>query len=123
MALIKEKLWWIKDGKLGISIYDYSEDKFTDIASGDITSGDKIQIHYLRKTKKLTTTLSDSPDIPKQFHDGLVSRVLEKLYARKGMMNETGYWKTEWLEMLKAAKQYENKHRDGTEYAVQQHSY
>ena len=38
-------------------------------------------------------------------------------------MNETGYWKNEWLEMLKAAKQYENKHRDGTEYAVQQHSY
>ena len=78
MALIKEKLWWIKDGKLGISIYDYSEDKFTDIASGDITSGDKIQIHYLRKTKKLTTTLSDSPDIPKQFHDGLKNHQMPK---------------------------------------------
>ena len=52
MALIKEKLWWIKDGKLGVSIYDYSEDKFTDIASGDIASGDKIQIHYAKKTKK-----------------------------------------------------------------------
>lgn len=123
MALLKEKLWWIKNGKLGISIYDYSEDKFTDIASGDITSGDTVQIHYLKKTKKLTTTLSDAPDIPKQFHDGLVSRVLEKLYARKGMMNETTYWKNEWLEMLKAAKQYENKHRDGSEYAIQQHSY
>ena len=36
---------------------------------------------------------------------------------------DKGYWKNEWLEMLKAAKQYENKHRDGTEYAVQQHSY
>jgi len=58
MALIKEKLWWIKDGKLGISIYDYSEDKFTDIASGDITSGDKVQIHYAKKTKKLTTTVA-----------------------------------------------------------------
>ena len=123
MALIKEKLWWIKDGKIGISVYDYSEDKYTDIAAADIAAADKIQIHFLRKTKKLGTDLTKSHDIPKQFHDGLVSRVLEKLYARKGMMNETGYWKNEWLTMIKTAKQYENKHRDGTPYAVKQHNY
>mgnify|MGYP003141398899 FL=1 len=123
MALIEEKLWWIKDGKLAISSYDYSEDKYTDVSSSDISAGDKIQIHYTRKAKKLDTDLSKRPDIPAQFHDGLVSRVLEKLYARKGMMNEASYWKNEWMMMMKSAKQYENKHRDGSNYAIQQHSY
>ncbi|HBZ38333.1 MAG TPA: hypothetical protein DEO59_07560 [Balneola sp.] len=123
MALVKEKLWWIKDGKIGVSIYDYSEDKYTDIAAADITAGDTVQIHYTRKTKKLDTDLTISPDIPQQFHDGLVSRVLEKLYARKGAMNETAYWKNEWATMLKAAKQYEGRHRDGSEYSIKQYGY
>ena len=123
MALIKEKLWWIKDGKLGISTYDYSEDKYTDIKATDFTAGDTVQIHYTRKTKKLGTTLSDSPDIPSQFHDGLVSRVLEKLFARAGDLNSASYWKNEWLLMVKSAKQYEGKHRDGSEYAIKQHNF
>lgn len=119
MAVISEKVWWLKDGKLGIATYNYSTGKMTTLSD----TGDTIRIHFVKKASALTVTLSGSPDIPSQFHDALIARVMEKLYARKGMMVETRYWRAEWQDYLKSGIVHANKAKDGTSYSVAQHSY
>lgn len=119
MGVISEKVWWLKDGKLGIATYSYSTGKMTTLSD----TGDTIRIHYVKKATALTTTLTDVPGIPSQFHEALIARVMEKLYARKGMMVEARYWRAEWQDYLKSGIMHANRAKDGTNYSVVQHSY
>ena len=114
----KEKIWFVKLNKLGIGIYDRSNGRTASFASSDMEAGDKIRILYRSKPEKLTSTLSASPDIPSQFHKGIMYRVMEQISARKGDYKGAQYYQIEYEKCVKMAKEYANKGRDSTSYRV-----
>jgi len=119
MAYNDDIYWWLKGNSIGVGslsgsdsitavssakkIYVYFKEVAGDI-EGDIDDGDTLKIH-------------------KGYHDAIISRVLEKLYAKKGMMNEAGYWRSEWNNYLKMAKAEVNKGFDGSGYTIHHHDY
>jgi len=119
----KIKGWWIKLGKLGIGHWDQTTGDISSLASGDIESGDKIRILYRRKPEKLTSTLSDKPDVPEQFHKAIMYRVMEQLSARKGDYKGAKYYQSEYEKCLRMAKKYTNRERDGSAFSISQYDY
>jgi|26BtaG_2_1085354.scaffolds.fasta_scaffold20832_3 hypothetical protein len=115
------KYWWIKDGKLGIGYL--SEDNEGDTTLTAVDEAKEVKVHYRRKAEHFTSTLSASPEFSSQFHEALICRVLEKLYARKSALPETRYWRAEWQDYLKAGRQHVNKSKDGTSYGIRQYDY
>lgn len=119
----KEKVWFIKLNKLGIGMYDRTKGEVASLASTDLESGDKIRILYRSKPTKLTTDLTASPDVPSQFHKGIMYRVMEQISARKGDYKGAQYYQLEYNKCVKMAKQYTNKGRDNTSYSISLHEY
>ena len=120
-------VWWLKDEQLHLGKYlvgrHDKEKEVKSLGEDDIETADSFRIHYYKKATKFDTTLSTSPNKPEQFHEGIVSRVLEKLSARVGNLNGARYWRAEWQDTLKRGKQHANKDKDGTSYYIAQHSF
>ena len=114
----KDKIRFVKLNKLVIGIYDRSNGRTASFASSDMEAGDKIRILYRSKPEKLTSTLGASPDIPSQFHKGIMYRVMEQISARKGDYKGAQYYQIEYEKCVKMAKEYANKGRDSTSYRV-----
>ena len=101
----KEKVWFIKLNKLGVGMYDRTKGEVASLVSADLESGDKIRILYRSKPTKLTTDLTASPDVPSQFHKGIMYRVMEQISARKGDYKGAQYYQVEYQKCLKMAKE------------------
>ena len=119
----KEKVWFIKLNKLGVGMYDRTKGEVASLVSADLESGDKIRILYRSKPTKLTTDLTASPDVPSQFHKGIMYRVMEQISARKGDYKGAQYYQVEYQKCLKMAKEYTNKGRDNTPYSIALHEF
>ncbi len=119
----KYKVWWIKYGKLGLGAYDDTENEMKSFSSTDIGAGDQIRVLFRKKPTKLTTTLTDKPDLPEQFHKGIMYRVMEQLSARKGDYQGARYYQAEYEKCLAMAKKYTNKGRDGSHVSIALHEY
>jgi len=109
--------WWIKDGQLGIGTLSDSD------VLAAVTEVKTVKVHYSRKATAFTTDLTEVCEIPSQFHEALVARVNEKLYARQGKLNEARYWRAEWKEYLRSAMRYVNRNRDNSGYLVVPNEY
>ena len=119
----KFKVWWVKLGKLGIGYWDDTAGEIKSFLADDITSGDTIRILYRRKPTKLTTNLTDKPDVPEQFHKGIMYRVMEQLSAQKGDYNGAKYYQSEYVKCVIMAKKYTNRGRDGSSISVSHHEF
>ncbi len=119
----KYKAWWVKLGKLGIGYWDDTEGEVKSFGADDISAGDKIRILYRRKPTKLTSTLSEKPDVPEQFHKAIMYRVMEQLSARKGDFKGAQYYMKEYEKCVIMAKKYTNKGRDGSHIAIAPHEF
>jgi len=116
--MAKTKVWWIKDSKLGVANWDDVEKKIVTFDEDD----KQIRIHISRRAT-LLTAMSDIPEIPSRFHDGLVAKVIEKLSVKLGNMGPVQYWRSEWNQAVIRGKRYANKDRDGSSYAIKQVDY
>lgn len=117
-------VYTIRDGKLVIGKYDYAEHKLTSLKTAEISSTDRLQIHYIKRSNSpLTADLTDTPEHPSQFHEAFVFKVLERLWVIKGDMNRANYYKAEYQRCVMMAKKYRNDNKDGTNHAVVQHQY
>ena len=66
-------VYTIRDGKLVIGKYDYAEHKLTSLKTAEISSTDRLQIHYIKRSNSpLTADLTDTPEHPSQFHEAFV---------------------------------------------------
>lgn len=119
----KYKVWWIKLGKLGFGYWDDTEAEMNSLTTDDISSGDTIRMLYRRKPAKLTSTLSETPDVPEQFHKAIMYRVMEQLSARKGDYKGAQYYQIEYEKCLRMAKKYVNKGRDGSHISIAPHEF
>ncbi len=129
------KYYWIKEGTIGIGYIDEDSEGDTNLNAVDEVK--EITVHYGRKTSVFGTDLSVFSEIPPQFHEALVARVLDKLYARRaGILAEQGqvevaqamlalvrYWRGEWKNYLRRGSAFANKRKDGTAYAIKPHTY
>jgi|TARA_B100001964_G_C13948711_1_gene472305 hypothetical protein len=104
----KEYIWWIEGDKLG-----FAEWKNSDVTT-DTVGGKVLRIYIKRLPTHLGTTLSDKPEIAPEFHEGLISRVLEKLHARTGNLPSARYYRAEWQNCITMGKQRSNREKDGT---------
>lgn len=112
----------IKDGQLAIGKFDYAEQKITSLTTEEITSTDRIQIHYIKRSyNALTADLTDEPEHPTQFHEGFTYKVLERLWVMKGDLNRAKYYKDEYQKCVMMAKKYRNENKDGSNYSIVQH--
>ena len=109
----KEYTWWIEGDKLG-----FGEWKNNDVST-DTVGGKTLRIYIKRLPTHLGTTLTDKPGVPPEFHEGIVSRVLENLHARSGSMPQARYYRNEWQTCITMGKQRSNMEKDGTGYQFQ----
>ncbi len=105
--LTSQKVWFIRDGKIGFATLGV-DGKMTNL---DASSGNKIKMHYFKKDSAFSSTLTETPGFPLQFHDALIFGVLEKIAARKGDPKMARYWKEEYREIVNEAKRYFNQRR------------
>ena len=101
------------------------DQKIDDVENVDLT-GMTIRIHYVKKSADLSLAndLGNSySDIPSVLHDGLISRVLEKLNIKMGNIPLAQYYKAEWLDTIRKAKKIKNQGKDGSYYNINQHEY
>ena len=104
-------IYWLKDGRLGLAKID--DQKIDDVEnvkkSADLSLANDLGNSY--------------SDIPSVLHDGLISRVLEKLNIKMGNIPLAQYYKAEWLDTIRKAKKIKNQGKDGSYYNINQHEY
>jgi hypothetical protein len=52
---------------------------------------------------------SDVPDLPEQFHEALVDHVLTKYFAIKGILQQSGWFRSSYQALVTAGKRYFNR--------------
>ena len=66
--------------------------------------------------------LTEEPNIPSQFHEGLVHYVIMKGYENKmsaeGSMQKAGYFRNYWNLCIKMGTQYGNRNFDNTGFSI-----
>jgi len=121
----RDEVWWVDRNKIAISI-----------KSGDTFSGPAAGLAYVIYSVQYdedfvsSTTIegaigyNESPDIPVEFHDALVSGVLEKLYSNNPETIQVAeYWALKYNRSINEAKKYANTARDGTSISIKGYDY
>lgn len=114
-------VYTLRDYAIIIGKWDYVKDKLSSLASSELTSGDKLRIHYAKKGLRFGTDLTHSPSFSSEFHEAPMNRVLEQLHAQAGGMQQAMYYKAEYKECVMMAKKYKNRGKDDSNYSINQH--
>lgn len=138
-TLSEEYVWWIdKRGKLGVGKWSYADGEITAFDSDDVSGSKVIRVYILTRAAALAAaTLTGKPNIPGQFHEVLVARVLNRLCARaatrlanKGegeaamaMVKMAQHWYGEWKSGLKKGTIHANIGKDFTTISTQADEY
>ena len=99
------KVWWLRDDKLAVA--ELSGSTFTTLS----TAGDTIRIYYSKSTESIA-------DIPSQYHEGIVGKVVERLATAKQDYNTAGYYKMEYQDAIKKAKVESNTAKTGSAFEI-----
>jgi len=103
-------VWWIRDNKLGIA--SLSGSTFTTLSSG----GDTLRIYYSKSS-------TDIADVPSQYHDGIISRVMEKISVKNENYSGAQYYTGQWANALRMGKAEANSGKDGAPYEIKGYDY
>ena len=121
-----KKVWWIE--RDGIAIATRSEsDTSTDYVS--VTEVKQVNVHAVKYDDEFVasgtgTDLTESPNIPKEFHEALANYAIAKGYELKPqLIQQAGYFRNLFLEDIKEGKRYANKGRDGSGYHIKGYDY
>lgn len=97
-----DRAWTTEMDTLLIGNYD------TENGNVALTSFDErfdIEIYGSFSDPGFGESLDSTPNYPRAFHEAPMARVLEKLYARSGVLELTRYWRNEYQEIRMKAKQ------------------
>jgi len=103
------KVWWMNDDKLGVGDYD-------GVNVNKLDSGKTIRIHFTKKDTVLV-------NIPVDYHEGIISRVIEKLAVRSDNYNKAQYYSTQWQKAVREGKIEANRGKDGSVINIKRHDY
>ena len=119
----RDKFFWYVEGER-LAVVQKKETATSDINKDSTyesitatNNGKNLRVHYTAKPTALTTTLSDSPEIPAQFHEALAFKVIGELYKIPGEtfnLQLAQYFDMQYTLLLREAKKYsKSNHRQG----------
>ncbi len=103
------KVWWIDKNKLGIGSYDG-----TNVTKLD--SAKTVRIHFTKKETSIT-------DLPADYHEGVVARVIEKLAVKGDDFNKAQYYNSQWTNAVSQGKKEAHMGKDGSSINVMRYDY
>ena len=142
---LSQWLWWTERDSLLLAYYDDSTDKFSSVTSTDADAGKKVNILFIQRPNKFliageepvrdgysgsdeynsvalssgampeNTMLDQTCEIPEQFHEALVNRVVANGYERKAeTLPLSNHYMMKYERGVKQAKAYAIRGRDGS---------
>ena len=113
--------WWIE--RDAIAIKNSAIDSTTNYVS--VSDVKTVNIHAVKLDADFVasgtgTDMTESPNIPAEFHEALANYAIAKGYELKPeLIRQAGYFRSLFNEDVREAKKYANKGRDGTAYSIQ----
>ena len=111
---IKNKYYWFVNGnRIAIvekSTTPNSEKDFDSVQKAGMT----IRVEYTSRPLKFTSTLTDSSELPEQFHEAICYKVIADLYKLPGEtlnLQSAQYFDQQYLMQVREGKKYASKNR------------
>jgi len=142
---LSQWLWWTERDSLLLAYYDDSTDKFTSPTATDANAGKKVNILFIQRPTKFLISgeepsrdgysgtdeyngvplsagkmtdadmMNQRTEIPEQFHEALVNRVIANGYERKAeTLPLSNHYMMKYERGIKSAKAYAIRGRDGS---------
>ena len=114
--------WFISGERLGI-VERKTSTNVSDPQWQSPTSQESLRVHYTAKAAHLTVDLTESPEIPSQFHEALTMKVIADLYKLPGEtfnLQLAAYFDQQYELQIREAKKYARKHHTSIGYIVPQ---
>ena len=114
--------WWIERDAIAI-VKNSATDTTTNHVS--VSEAKQINVHAVKLDDDLVasgsgTDMTESPNIPAEFHDALANYAIAKGYELKPeLVKMAGYFRSLFNDDVREGKRYANKGRDGTAYSIQ----
>ena len=128
-----DHVWWI-ERSTSTGSYNVPQNAIAKVTSADTTtnfttasSGKTVKIYGTIYDEDFVESgsgiaLDEEPNIPSQFHEGLVHYVIMKGYedkmADEGSMQKAGYFRNYWNLCIKMGTQYGNRNFDNTGFSI-----
>ena len=118
--------WWIERDAIAI-VKNSAIDSTTNYVS--VSDVKTVNIHAVKLDADFVasgtgTDMTESPNIPAEFHEALANYAIAKGYELKPeLIRQAGYFRSLFNDDIREAKKYANKGRDGTAYAVTPYDY
>ena len=129
-----DHVWWIEYSSEKSTGYHVPSIAIAKVTSADTTtnfttatSGKTVRIYGSVYDEDFVESgtgiaLTEEPNIPSQFHEGLVHYVIMKGYedkmADEGSMQKAGYFRNYWNLCIKMGTQYGNRNFDNTGFSI-----
>ena len=129
-----DHVWWIEYSSEQSTGYHVPSIAIAKVTSADTTtnfttatSGKTVRIYGSVYDEDFVESgtgiaLTEEPNIPSQFHEGLVHYVIMKGYedkmADEGSMQKAGYFRNYWNLCIKMGTQYGNRNFDNTGFSI-----
>ena len=113
--------WWIERDAIAI-VKNSATDTTTNHVS--VSEAKQINVHAVKLDDDLVvsgsgTDMTESPNIPAEFHDALANYAIAKGYELKPeLIRQAGYFRSLFNDDVREGKKYANKGRDGTAYNI-----
>ena len=134
----KENVWWIERDSIGLALYDPLASEINRFTS--LTSALTVTLFYHKKadhfgrqialdgtvtdTTNASNLMDETNDLPEQFHQYLVDKVIQSGYEQKPeMIQLAGYFERKFEKGIKEGKTYKNRNRISGTRHVRQSSY
>ena len=135
---VKENVWWIERDSIGLALYDPLASEVNRFAS--LSSALTVTLFYHKKadhfgrqialdgtvtdTTNNSNLMDEQSELPEQFHQYLVDKVIQKGYEFKPeMIQMAPYFERKFEKGIKEGKMYANRGRISGMRQVKQSSY
>ena len=114
--------WWIERDAIAI-VKNSATDSTTNLVS--VSEVKTVNVHAVKLDGDFVasgtgTDMTESPNIPAEFHEALANYAIAKGYELKPeLIRQAGYFRSLFNEDVREGKKYANKGRDGTAYYIQ----
>ena len=113
---VKENVYWIERDSIGLAVYDPLASEINRFASLD--SAKTVTLFYYKKADhfntldKVASAMDETSELPVQFHQYLVDKVIQKGYEFKPeMIQMAPYFERKFEKGIKEGKTYKNRNR------------
>mgnify|MGYP003148532765 FL=1 len=113
--------WWIERDAIAI-VKNSATDTTTNHVS--VSEAKQVNVHAVKLDDDFVasgsgTDMTESPNIPAEFHDALANYAIAKGYELKPeLIRQAGYFRSLFNDDVREGKKYANKGRDGTAYNI-----